>query len=113
VQPVLQLLRAGVYVGFGLALGLGLRALRDRGDPLWGSALAERGERAVREILAAPAVSRTTERAYEVTGVLASRAGRVVDEAHDTVEEAYGRFHLARNRLRRAALPAWLRRDLD
>jgi hypothetical protein len=73
----------------------------------------ERGERTARSIFAAPVVSRTTDRAYEVGTILASRAGRVIDEAHDTVEEAYGRFYLARDRLEQAVLPAWLRPDLD
>jgi hypothetical protein len=121
VRPVFRLLRAGAYLGFGLGLALGLRALRDLsdgGDQPSGSAssataLAERGERTARDILAVPAVSRTTGKAQEVSGVLASRGGRVLDEAHDSVEEAYGRFYLGLDRLRRALLPAWLRRQWE
>jgi hypothetical protein len=121
VRPVFRVLRAGVYIGCGLGLGLGLRALRrlpDGGDRPSGSTssaagLAERGERVARDILAVPAVSGTASKAYEVGGVLASRAGWVVDEAHDSVEEAYGRFYLVLDQLRRAVLPAWLRRQWD
>jgi hypothetical protein len=119
VQPAVRFLRVGVYVALGLGLtGLGLRRLADLpdgGDEPSGSnsALAERGERAARDVLVVPAVSRTTERASEVSAVVVSRAGRVVDEAHDSVEEAYGRFYLGLARLGRAVLPAWLRRDLD
>jgi hypothetical protein len=66
------------------------------------AALTELGERTAREILAVPAVSRTAGRAHQVGGVLISRAGRVVDEAHDTVEEAYGRLYQGLDRLRQA-----------
>jgi hypothetical protein len=121
VQPVLRFLRAGAYLGFGLGLALGLRAPRDLsggGDQPSGSAtstvgLAERGERTAREILAVPAVSRATGKAHEVSGVLASRAGRVVDEAHDCVEEAYGRFYLGLDWLLRVLFPEKLRRQWD
>jgi hypothetical protein len=121
VQPAFRLLRAGVYMGFGLGLALGLRTLRDLsdgGDQPSGSAssataLAECGERTARDILAVPAVSRTTGKALEVSGVLASRAGRVVDEAHDSVEEAYGRFYLGLDWLLRALVPEGLRRQWE
>lgn len=113
-RPVLRLLRAGVYIGFGLALSLGLRALRGGGSPSGSAAstaLTERGERTARDILAVPVVNRAAGRAAEITGDLVALAGSVVDEAHDTVEEAYGRFYLGLDRAERALLPGWLRRD--
>jgi hypothetical protein len=75
--------------------------------------LNERGERVARDILAVPAVNRAAGRAAEVTGDLVVLAETVVDEAHDTVEEAYGRFYLLLDRVKHAVLPGWLRRDQD
>jgi hypothetical protein len=105
----------GAYLGFGLA-GLGLRALgqaRDRDDQPPGSAssraaLAQRGQWLAEEILAVPAVSRAADMAYEFRRLVTSRAGWAVDEAHDSVEEAYGRFYLGLDRLKRAITPGGL-----
>jgi hypothetical protein len=117
-QQFLRLLRTGAYLAVGLGLGVGLRAYRGRADttsnvPLSDQALMERGERAAHNVLTAPAVTRAADKASEVADVMASMAGKVVDEAHDTVEETYARFHLARDRMERAVLPRWLRRNRD
>lgn len=77
VEPAVSLLRAGMYQSLG-----------------WGVT------RAARDLLAVPSISRVTDRAQQTGGVLASRAGRIVDDAHDSIEEAYGRGYLGVNWLR-------------
>lgn len=119
LAPVLKVLRASVYFGIGIGLA-GLSSRIFRGDaeraPLAltsgspAAALTETGERTAQEILALPAVSRRADQAQEVSGVLVSRASRAVDEAHDTVEEAFGRVYFGLDRLWLAVLPPVVRR---
>jgi hypothetical protein len=119
--PVWGYLRIGALAGLGLGLAaLGLRSVRterplalesgpaDRGDAERGRAmrgLAERGAAVARAIGSQSAVRRATDHVSGVAGGLSSRAEVAVDEAHDLVEEAYGRLSLRLRHVRRSLTP--------
>jgi hypothetical protein len=118
-EPVLRYLRWGAYFGFGLGLaGLSLRSLRAAsegndgpvGTGAFAARMAEQGEMALGELRSRPAVNRVTAEAGRVKDDLASKVEVAVDEAHDSVEEIYGRSYAWLHHLRRKLSPARSRR---
>lgn len=117
-EPALRYLRWGAYFGLGVGLaGLSLRSLRaasegnerhgDRvGRGAFAARMAEQGEIALQELRSRPAVSRVTAEAGRVKDGLASKVELAVDEAHDSVEEIYGRSYVWLGDLRRKLSPA-------
>jgi hypothetical protein len=68
--------------------------------------MAERGESAVNELRSRPAVDRLTAEADRLRGELASKVEVAADEAHDSVEEIFGRSYAWLGGLRRRLSPA-------
>jgi hypothetical protein len=114
-EPALRYLRWGAYFGLGLGLaGLSVRSLRasaERGGRAsFAARMAQQGEMAVDELRSRPGVSRVTAEAGKVRDDLASKVEVAVDEAHDSVEEIYGRSYAWLGDLRRKLSPARSRR---
>ena len=114
-EPAMRYLRWGAYFGLGLGLaGLGLRSLRatpaqpdERGDrSAFAARMAAQGEMALGGLRARPAVRRVTSEAGKVGHELASKVEVAVDEAHDSVEEMYGRSYAWLGGLRRKLSPS-------
>ena len=114
-EPVLRYVRWGAYFGLGLGLaGLSLRTMRaapgpreERGArPVFAVRMAEQGEMAIDGLRSKPAVNRVTTEAAKVRDDLASKIEGAVDEAHDSVEEIYGRSYAWLGDLRRRLSPA-------
>ncbi|HTK61358.1 MAG TPA: hypothetical protein VL595_03245 [Pseudonocardia sp.] len=115
-EPAMRFLRWGVYFGLGLGVaGLGVRSLRtapgSSGErPAFAVRMAEQGETALEELRSKPAVNRITAEAGRVRADLASKVEVAVDEAHDSVEEIYGRSYEWLGGLRRKLTPSRPRR---
>lgn len=115
-EPVLRLLRWGAYFGLGLGIaGLSVRSLRaapgsTEGRPAFAVRMAEQGETALSELRSKPAVNLVATEAGRVRADLASKVEVVVDEAHDSVEEIYGRSYEWLGGLRRKLTPSRPRR---
>jgi hypothetical protein len=118
-EPALRFLRWGAYFGLGLGLaGLSLRSLRSApgageergGRPAFAIRMVEQGETALDDLRAKPAVNRVTIEAGKIRDDLASKVEVAVDEAHDSVEEIYGRSYAWLGDLRRRFSPARSRR---
>jgi len=101
-EPVLSYLRWVAYFGLGVGLaGVSIRSLRSAhprsGAPEDRSAfparMAEHGETALDGMRSNPAVNRVTTKASTVRDDLATKVEGAVDEAHDVVEEIYGRSY--------------------
>jgi hypothetical protein len=114
-EPAARFLRWGAYFGLGLGLaGLSVRSLRrspgpagDAGSrPALAARIAEQGEAALSELRSNPAVNRVTAEAGRVGADLASKVETAVDEAHDSVEEIYGRSYEWLGDLRRKLTPS-------
>jgi hypothetical protein len=117
LQPVLPYLRGGVYFGLGLgvvAMTLrGFRGIRDdqgRSLHVHGSTVTEQGEHVVRTLRANPAITQVAARFTQASSTLAAKAQSGADEAHDTVEEIYGRFDHLTSTLLHAATRMRVRR---
>ena len=110
-EPVLRYLRWAAYVGLGMGLaGLSVRTLRSVSDephdgPAFAVRMAEQGETALGELRAHPTVNRVTSEAAKVKDDLAAKVEVAVDEAHDSVEELYGRSYAWLGDLRRKLSP--------
>lgn len=112
-EPALRYLRWGVYFGLGMGLaGLSLRTLRGApssdasgegpGDgSTFAIRMAEQGETALGELRSNPTVNRVTAEAARVRDDLTSKVELAADEAHDSVEEFYGRSYAWLGDLRR------------
>jgi len=72
--------------------------------------MVEQGEKALEDLRARPAVNRVTIEAGRIRDDLASKVELAADEAHDSVEEIYGRSYAWLGDLRRKLSPARPRR---
>ena len=110
-EPVLRYLRWGAYFGLGMGLaGLSIRSLRNAsqgpGDlPAFAVRMAAQGETALDGLRSNPTVNRVTSEAAKVREGLASKVEVAADEAHDSVEEIYGRSYAWLGDLRRKLAP--------
>lgn len=114
-EPALRYLRWVAYFGLGLGLaGLSLRSRRgpvrgenEPGDgqhdawPTFAVRMVEQGETAIGGLRSRPGVSRVASEAGKVWDDVTSTVEMTVDEAHDSLEEIYGRSYAWLGGLRR------------